>query len=62
MKTTRAKDDRTVFRLDFALRGHGAYVEPKDLERLVELVEAASLELGAPLLRYLEHTQADKVA
>ena len=51
--THSAEAERLLFRLDFALRGHGAYVEPADLESLIAQVEAASLLLGAPLLRYL---------
>jgi hypothetical protein len=52
-----AAHDRTLFRLDFALRGHGAYVEPADIETLIAMVESASLALGAPLLRFIDDEQ-----
>jgi hypothetical protein len=49
-----AVDDRLLFRLDFALRGHGAYADPLNVVALIELIEAAGLRLGAPLLRYID--------
>ena len=46
----RAESLRATFRLDFALRGHAAYTQPLPLEQLIELVEDARSQLGAPLL------------
>ena len=55
MKRNTAHDlERSVFRLDFALRGHGAYTEPNDLEELIARVERANRKVGAPLLRHLD--------
>ena len=60
MKTgCRTCQERALFRLDFALRGHAAYVAPYDFDELVGVVEHAVMALGAPLLRYVEH-QDDK--
>ena len=53
IKTRSTETERQLFRLDFALRGHSAYLQPADLESLIAHVEAASRLLGAPLLRYL---------
>ena len=48
-------DTRLLFRLDFALRGHVAYTQPlDDMEQLIALVERAGLDIGAPLLRFLD--------
>ena len=55
----RDEDDRAVFRLDFALRGHVAYTQPLSLERLIELVEGARTLLGAPLLQTHESNHAE---
>jgi hypothetical protein len=56
MKTRVPVDDaRLLFRLDFALRGHVAYTRPSDdIEQLIALVERAGLDIGAPLLRFLD--------
>ena len=60
MKTAiNSHDERVLFRLDFALRGHAAYIHPHDFESLVSLVEHTVLGLGAPLLRYLETHGSD---
>jgi hypothetical protein len=55
-----AVDDRLLFRLDFALRGHAAYCEPACLKTLIALVEETTRRIGAPLLRY--HEQETEVA
>ena len=54
-RTEHGITDRLLFRLDFALRGHGAYTDPADLAALVALVEETRRLLGAPLLRYAEN-------
>lgn len=46
--------ERIIFRLDFALCGHRAYTDPKDLEELIARLEHASRKVGAPLLHYLD--------
>ena len=50
-----SKNQHLMFRLDFVLRGHGAYTEPMPLAALIELVERTQQTLGAPLLRHLEY-------
>ena len=55
MKQNTERDlERSIFRLDFALRGYGTYTEPNDLEELIARVEQVSRKVGAPLLHHLD--------